>query len=145
MRIGRTPPLVSASAARKPAGPAPTTTTTGSTTGNPMDDDRHAGLDGRRTGAHAAAVGEAHPAVLTGCHETKARTIGFTELEPPQGGTVQQNGREQQVALAGLGRLAINRKRNWRAATGNKASKQTPSRNPFHPPTLPTPTSYSHR
>jgi hypothetical protein len=58
MRIGRTPPRARASAARRPAGPAPITTTVASGTRASIDHDGHPGLDGRGAGAQTPAVGQ---------------------------------------------------------------------------------------
>src|ERR1043165_9353661 len=103
MRTGRRPPRTSASAARRPAGPAPTTTTASATRGS-VDRDRHAGFDPRGAGAQPASVGETDPADLTAGHEAEAGAMGIAKLEAAQGRPMQQDGSQQEIALTRLGR-----------------------------------------
>src|SRR5438445_10372692 len=111
MRMGRTPPRTSASAARRPAGPAPMTTTA-SATCDSVDYNRHAGLDHCRAGTQAASIRKADPAVLTGSHQAESRAIRFAKLKVAQGRAMQQDGRQQQVALMRFCRLAVDREWN---------------------------------
>src|SRR5207253_10047778 len=106
MRTGRTPPRTSASAARKPAGPAPMTTMA-SATPSSVNHDRHAGLDRRRAGAQAATVRETDPAILTGRHKAEARAVRFAKLEAAQSRAMQQDRRQQQIARTRFGRRAV--------------------------------------
>src|SRR5580692_2950008 len=120
MRRGRTPPRASDSAARSPAGPAPMTTTALATIRS-VDDNRHAGLDLDRAGAHAPAAGEAHPTILARGHQAEAGAIGIAEFEAAQGRAVQQDRREKQVALARLDQFAVDREWDRRAGARNEA------------------------
>src|SRR4051812_27714153 len=113
MTIGASPARASTSAARTPAGPAPTMTTVGSASVVSSDAHRHAGLDERRAGAHAPAVAEPQPAVLARRHHAEAGAQGGAELEAPERVAIEQDRGDEQVALLRPGRLAVDRESDF--------------------------------
>ena len=127
-RSGRRPARASASAARTPAGPAPTMTTIGSANAVTLDEHRHPRRDERRAGAHATPVGEPDPAVLARGHHAEAGALPVAELEAAQRRAVQQDRGDQQVA--GL-RLDRPRRRSsgprWRRFVRSSAGTAPPS------------------
>jgi hypothetical protein len=99
-------------------------TTTASATPNSVNHDRHAGLNRRRARAQAATIGKTDPAILTGRHQAETRAVRFAKLEATQGRAMQQDGRQQQVALTGLGRLAVDGERDQGAVARNETVEQ---------------------
>jgi hypothetical protein len=99
------------------------TTTVLATVGS-ADDNRHAGLDLGRAGAHAPPAGKTYPTVLTSGHQAEAGAICIAEFEATQGRAMQQDRREKQIALARLDRLAVDREWDRRARARNEAPEQ---------------------
>src|SRR5450755_4246539 len=115
MTIGRSPAATSRSAARMPAGPAPTTTKRSLVTtalpcapacrasaspSSPRSRAHlHAGHQHRGAGAQALAALELHPAVLAGAHQAEAGAWRGTEVAFAQALALGEDGGEHGVAF----------------------------------------------
>src|SRR6266542_6674186 len=113
MTIGASPAAASVTAARIPAGPAPTTTG-----GLSVDDtsrhDPHVLRDEARARAQSRAVFERDPAILARAHQTKSRARPVTELRRSQSPPIGEERGQHRISRQRLAMTSVDDEPNAR-------------------------------